>query len=293
MSNRNDFDFDDDPFGNDDDNFDSFDDDFDEGELDSFENLGDDDDMFADDEEEASGGGGPNRVFIILAVLMILIFLGGLGAIFFIATRPTGPTDTDITRTAIAEINGTRIANITETAVQAQVFVEETQTQDAVFIGQTQTQAALPTETPTLAPTDTPSPTLTPEVTNTPEGGVGQEDLAATFAAATETVLAATNQAQQQVTPISGPGTLSANDVLLTATALFLTLNPQTPGPGTEVAATVPAVTPSGFPTPSRPGQLPDTGLFDGFASGQGLGTAALVTFGLIGLIFVSRRLRK
>ncbi|MBC8170166.1 MAG: hypothetical protein H7X77_00780 [Anaerolineae bacterium] len=293
MSNRNDFDFDDDPFGNDDDNFDSFDDDFDDGELDSFENLGgaDDDDVFDDEEQTSGGGGGPNRAFIILAVLMILLFLGGLAAILLIATRDPGETDFERTSTAIAQINGTRIAFITETAVQNQVFIASTQTQDFVFIGQTQTAAALPTETPTVAATDTPTPTLTLEVTNTPEGGISQEDLAATFAAATETAVFGTNQAQ--ATPISGPGTLSANDVLLTATALFLTLNPQTPGPGTNVAVvTLPPVTPNGFATP-RPGQLPDTGLFDGFASGQGLGTVALLTFGLIGLIFVSRRLRK
>ncbi|HEX2620575.1 MAG TPA: hypothetical protein VHL11_10515, partial [Phototrophicaceae bacterium] len=273
MSNRNDFDFDDDPFGSDD-SFDSFDDD--EGGLDSFEDLDENDDagsFLDDDEPAATGSGGPNRAFIFVAGLMIVMFLLGLGLILYLATRTPPTSDIDVTRTAIAQINATRIADITNTAVQNQIFAVQTQTQDALSIGQTQTQDALSiaqTQTAAAQPTitPTPSPSLTLEITNTPEGGVGQQDLEATFAAATG--IALTGTAENQPT-LSGPGTLSANDVLLTATALFLTLNPQTPGPGTEVA-TIAVVTPNGFPTPT-PNELPQTGLFDGFASGQGMGT--------------------
>ena len=148
MSNRDDFDFEDDPFA-DDDGFDSFDDDFDQDNLRTFDDLDtiDDVDEFLEEEETSTG---PNRAFIFLAGLMILVLLIGLGTILFLASRDRPPSEDSQTRTAIAEINATR---------QNQLI--GTQTQAVVFANETATEAARPTDTPTPSPTPstTPSPT--------------------------------------------------------------------------------------------------------------------------------------
>ncbi|HRL11409.1 MAG TPA: hypothetical protein PKX07_05990 [Aggregatilineales bacterium] len=82
---------------------------------------------------------------------------------------------------------------------------------------------------------------------------------------------------------------LTANDVLLTATSLAQTLSPITVTPGgVEPTATRISV----FPT-QMPGELPDTGLFDDINSVGGLGSMMLVAIGLVGVIIVSRRMRR
>jgi hypothetical protein len=153
MSNRDDFDFEDDPFA-DDDSFDSFDDDFDQDNLRTFDTLDTEDDLDAFLEEEETSGG-PNRAFILLAVLMILVLVIGLGVILYLANRERPPSPDSLTRTAIAVSNATR-------AVQ----LSGTQTQAVEFQIETQTEAARPTETPTTSPTAsiTPSPTEDPAV---------------------------------------------------------------------------------------------------------------------------------
>jgi len=153
MSNRdNEFDdFDsDDFFNNDSDDDVSFD--FDQDQPTTIGDDVDDDMPLIDEADEDRGG---NRTFLIVAVLLILVLVIGLGAVLFIATRPQGPTEIDLTSTSIVEYNMTVIA-----------FGAQTSTQSAEDIAMTQTAAAW-TETPT--PTFTPSPTvLRPTITPTP-----------------------------------------------------------------------------------------------------------------------------
>ncbi len=148
MSNRDDFDFEDDPFA-DDDGFDSFDDDFDQDNLRTFDDFDtiDDVDEFLEEEEARSG---PNRAFIFLAGLMILVLLIGLGVILLLASQDRPPSEDSQTRTAIAEINATR-----------QEQLRGTQTQAVIFQDETATEAARPTDTPTPSPSpsETPAPT--------------------------------------------------------------------------------------------------------------------------------------
>lgn len=158
-SNRNDFDFDDDFFNDDaggpaggaaggNRGGGSLPDDF---------NFGDDDGMPAVDlgggrdelppMEDAPEPGGTSRAFIVIAILMMLTFIGGLVLAVVLITQPQGPTPDAITATFVSEFNSTQIA----------------------FLAATQTQARgneLGTLT-AVAATDTPSPTLTPSTTPT------------------------------------------------------------------------------------------------------------------------------
>jgi hypothetical protein len=149
-SNQNDFNFDDDDFFKDDDDF-SFDPD-DELPADIGDNLAEDMPVIEEEPEER----GANRTFVVLAGLLIVLFITGLGAVLWIATRPTGPSDTELTITAVVQ------ANLTVEAYAAQ-----TQTQSALELAMTQTAAAwTATPSPTLSPTPTtPRPTITPTPT--------------------------------------------------------------------------------------------------------------------------------
>jgi hypothetical protein len=147
MSNRNDFDFDDDDFRfDDDDDFNLSDDDLPPG-------LDDDDDL-PDLDEDDERGTGPNRTFIVIATLMILLFLGGLGAILFLATRDTGPTEAELTTTAVLLTNEAVGIALAQTQTQSVEFANLTLTAGAA------TDTPTPTETPTREPTVTPTPTL-------------------------------------------------------------------------------------------------------------------------------------
>jgi hypothetical protein len=178
MTNKpNDFNFDEDPFGDgDNDPFGSSprQNDF------SFDDLGDDSSNFIfDDDDDVNalppglgddvggdmpvlveeGGGGTSRTFIALAVLMILLFLGGLALVVVLLLRPTGPTDIELTATQIVQLNETVSAQLAQTQTQALIFQGQTQTVEAF------TDTPTPTETPTVAtrpPTRTPTATLDP-----------------------------------------------------------------------------------------------------------------------------------
>ncbi|MEZ4671263.1 MAG: hypothetical protein R3E39_25440 [Anaerolineae bacterium] len=216
-----------------------------------------------------------NRTFIIIAGVMILLFLAGLAAVLFLATRPTGPTDIDLTRTAIVVANATTFANATETEVaNAQLALAATQT------------ALAPTATP-LPPTNTPVPTITPtplEPTIDPTQAAANALLTQVAFDATQTAIAA------QITPTQEP--INADTVALTATALAALLG-QGGGP-TEVA--LGGATPTqeggiGGPLPS-PTALPQTGFFDELGTGGNFGILLVMALGLIGIIGVSRAAR-
>lgn len=146
---NNDFDFDDDFLNDDNEPFD-----FDEEE--GFPSgLGDEfgSDMPTMEEEPESTGA--NRTFVFLAGIMIILFVAALAVVLFLATRPTGPSDFDMTRTAIAQANETVMA-----------YISLTETQNALNLSMTQTAAAW---TATPSPTLVPSATETPVPSNTPE----------------------------------------------------------------------------------------------------------------------------
>lgn len=142
MSDRNDFDFEDDFLSDDNEPFD-FDEEegFPSGIGDEFES-----DMPEIEEEPAEPS--TNRTFVVLAGIMIILFVAALGVVLFLATRPTGPSDLELTASQVVLLNLT---------VEAQLA--ETGTQNAIFDSMTQTAAAW---------TATPSPTLTPSLTETP-----------------------------------------------------------------------------------------------------------------------------
>lgn len=270
--NNDDFSFDD--FNGDDNNGDSFR--FDDDVTPDIP-LEDDDQGFGFEdrdmpslEDEGEEGQGLNRNFIIIAALMIILFVIGLGAVLFLATREQPPTPNQLTATAIVEANATTAALLSASQTAA---VE-------IAFAQTQTAAVPPTAT--LPPTATPIPTDTP----TPTVDATQ---AFQNALLTQTAREATQTAEFLLTPPTRPP-LGQSDVALTATALALIINP----PPTVVGG-LGSPTPEGLrPTPGvAPTALPDTGLFDDIASGTGgLGALALMALGLVAVIFVSRRLR-
>jgi hypothetical protein len=224
--------------------------------------LGDDAPELGEVEERE---GGISRPFIIIAALMILLFVGGLIAVLVIGTGQ-GPTEIELTASAIAILNATTIAQLNATETQSVIAQAQTQTAEAF----------------TDTPSPSPSPTRPPTITPTPP-------LDQTQIAATGIVLTA-----QELTRVAGlptntptPPTLNPEAVQLTATALALLLG-QGGGPTQEV------FTPVGTPGTPRPTALPDTGLFDDLTAGStnSVSMLALLALVLVGVIVVSRRLR-
>ncbi|MCB9453674.1 MAG: hypothetical protein H6672_19770 [Anaerolineaceae bacterium] len=287
---RNDFDFDD----FDDDSFDvgddsgdldfgddagdfNFDDDADFGFEDEPVNIGDEGTGsfgFEDEDmpvlEDEGDGGGFNRNFIILAAVMIALFVVGLILVVFLALRPTGPTDIDLTVTARVAANST---------VGAQLA--ETQTAQPTINAQM-------TLTAQVTATFTREPTFTPTATTPPPPTLDQTQVALN-AQLTQTSVDATQTAAFLLTPptMEQP---DQNAVALTATALATLLQPpqETPGQGGGIP-TAEIFTPIGGAIPTA---LPDTGLFDDLGSGGSMGLIALLGLGLVGIIVVSRRVR-
>jgi hypothetical protein len=291
MSNRNDFNFDDDDFNNFDDDFDFPADDFPAAPDDDF-----DSDLPSNlDSDTGESGGGPNRTFVIIAALLVLLFVLGLGAVIFLFVQNQGPSPIQLTSTAIANINSTTIAQGNLTA-----------TQNAI-LALTQTQQAMSTDTPSPTATNTPPPTFTPTPTQdatlvafaqfqtqTAEFLTQQAlDLTATALGAesagiTQTALALTQNANATLTAQAGPA-IDTTSVALTATALAGIFNGAGGGDATPTAEGA-----GGTGGVARPTALPDTGLFDDIAAGNSgsFGLIALAAFGLVGVIIVSRRLR-
>lgn len=213
---------------------------------------------------------GPNRTFVILAGLMILLFVAGLAVVLFLALRQTGPTPVEQTRSAIETQNADTLILLGQTQTAAVV----------VALAQTQT-ASVPTATPTETPTPRP-PTITP----TPVEPTLDATQQFANALLTQTAREATQTAEAAlIEPTREPQ--DANAVALTATRLAEILLGAGGGQATEVA---------GLPTPTREGggaaaptQLPDTGIFDDIGSGGNAGLIALLALGLVGVIVLSR----
>lgn len=312
MSNRDDdfrFDDDDDLFRSDGDNdsFDGFDDFEDNTDFEDVD-FGLDDDVSLDDDEDAEPAPtGPSRTFIIIAAVLILLLLVGVGVVLFSLLGGRRGDALDPTRTAIAQLNQTTEAQLQATDAQATVFFVETAT--------------------AMSFTATPSPTLTPSLTPTPEVDFTATAQAEAFAAqqqsinATSTALAdlATQQSANlggTAVALAGQGgggddatptpevdntlltPISGSAVEQTATALVALLQPLdnvTPTAQVGIGGALPTPTPiraTGTTGGGIGGALPDTGLFDELGAG---GPAVLIAsaFGLLGVIAVSRSLRR
>jgi cytoskeletal protein RodZ len=285
-NNRNDFDFDDDFFEDDD----QFEFGGDEEELTS--GLGDefDEDMpFIEEEPEERGG---SRTFVVLAILMILLFIGGLALVLFLILRPAEVTPVQLTSTQVVLLNMTVEAQLAGTQTQAREFELLTLT------------AAAFTDTPSPTATDTP---VTRPPTMTPTGTLDPTELAATqnalALAQTATAIALASQASPTpdltltAAAASPTPTIQVTSALeavnQTATAIagaFLTATAQA-AVTAEVIPQTPGLTPGFTPVATA---LPDTGLFDTIATGggEGIGLLAIAVVGLVGVIFLSRRVR-
>jgi len=330
MSNRNDndndnkFDFDDDLFGNNNDTTFGGDDDLNFGDDDSLGLTGDD--LNFDDDLAAQERRGPSRAFVILAVFIIILFLVGLGGVIFFATRNTGPSQRDLTATQIVQLNFTQEAFLAATNTRSALDADATST--AVLAGGTataesftlataaaianQTQIAVNAlQTAVAVPTNTPEPSLTPTLNDAGSTLAAEQTLialppVAQITAAAEMAVVATRSALETAaalqpptaTNATGPGFGAVSDVLQTATALSLTLSPQTAVPSTADPSNPLNGTAIFIPTAANnggggTGQLPNTGLFDDVSGVGNFGAMALIVLGLVGIIFGARRLRK
>lgn len=287
------------------------DDDFDAGfgDDDGFGDVGDldsDEDMFASDEdmpddfaeqEEVGSGSGFRRWVMILGgafavqviVIILLLVLGG---------GDSGPSDFELTSTAVFFINATTFAEGTERAEMAN--------QQATEIVLAQSVTPTPTTPPTNTPRPSFTPSFTPDLTEMALANIEAEQTAA----AEQTVSAAETSAATTPTPtevtldIEGTSTALAQ-AFLSVTETFAARTPMdgdlggqgggaeatpTPEGGTGGTTSTGGATTGGGLTGA--GELPDAGLFDNFAAGNSLGAIALAAFGLLGVIAFARRMR-
>ncbi len=232
--------------------------------------------------ETAGEDGGSNRTFIVIAAVLVIVLLGSLGVLAYILVGPgLGPSDLELTATRIVQLNATTFADATNTAEAFNVFA-------------TETQIAL-SFTPTASITPSEEPSATPDRTATAEAemvvAVGGQ---AQSAPETQTAIAefnATPTAESEA-PTAIP-TIGISEVQMTATALAGVLGETeaTPTPEVVIAATTaPEVSPGGG---AEAAQLPETGLFDDLGQRGSAGVFVGIAFGLLGVIIISRRLRR
>ncbi len=161
MSDKNDFDFEDDFLSDDNEPFD-----FEEEEGFS-SGLGDEFGSDMPEIEEEPEERGANRTFVFLAGIMIILFVAALAVVLFLATRTTGPSDLELTASQVVLLNLT---------VESQMA--GTSTQSAFNLGLTLTASAwTATPSPTLTPSETLTPTPTefrPTITPTPSQDLTQ-----------------------------------------------------------------------------------------------------------------------
>jgi hypothetical protein len=277
MSNRDfddDFNFDDDfDTGSSDDLGDDLSPDFgDEGDSGDLPDMGDE-----GDDRGGDGGGGPSRTFIMIAGIMIALFAIGLIALVIIVISNQGPTELEIQATTIVAQNMTTEAQLTETN-RAIIAFNETQTAIAL----------LPTDTPprpTITPTFTPTEAPTLDATQSAGTAFAQTADAAAFQTQTAIAELSLVPPTQEGVPIEA--------VQQTATALALTFAPQTAVVPDDGGVSGGGDVPTREGTTGGTGQLPDSGFFDDIGGGRdGVGVVVLMGFGLVGVIFISRRLR-
>lgn len=279
LQDDDDFNFDDDDFKFDEEpNGDSFkfDDDAPDIDLDNANDTGfgfESEDM-PELNEEGAAPQRTNRTFVIIAALMVILFLAGLGAVLFLSTQNTGPTPLEQTRAAIETQNAETLLLAQQTGTAA-VELAFAQTQTASVPTATLTATREPTITPT--PTETAPPTIDPtvEAANILLTQVSSDATAtAAFFLITPSVVAPDTDA-----------------VAATGTALAALLG----GAGGGVATDIPGLaspTAEGGIIGVVPTRLPDSGFFDDVGSGNNVGLVALLALGLVGVIGISRVVR-
>ncbi|MDQ7034035.1 MAG: hypothetical protein Q9P01_04150 [Anaerolineae bacterium] len=187
-SSLDDFGFDDD-LGLDDDSL-SFEEDFDD--FDDFDSPS--------SSSDGEGGGRPSPIFIALAVVFIVILLGGLALILWLAViQPASPAE--LTSTAIVATNEQVALLEAQTATQSKINLDLTMTAESF----TDTPSPTPTATDTPTPTQDTSLTLTAEFEGTRQ---------AADALALQTSVAATKNMEGTLNP---PEVVSATPILPTA----------------------------------------------------------------------------
>lgn len=279
LQDDDDFNFDDDDFKFDEEpNGDSFkfDDDAPDIDLDNDNDTGfgfESEDM-PELNEEGAGPQRTNRTFVIIAALMVLLFLAGLAAVLFLATRDQGPSPTDLTRAFIETQNANTLLLAQQTGTAA-VLIAQEQTATASVPTATPTSeppTRPPTETPTLAP-----PTIDPTVE--------AANILLTQVASEATLTASA----ALITPSVSAPDIGAIDA--TGTALAALLGGANNGLATDIPG-VASPTPEGGVIGVVPTRLPDSGFFDDVGAGNNIGLVALLALGLVGVIGISRVVR-
>lgn len=287
-----DFGFDDDLFGDDDINdaggdFDfGDDDDFGDAGFDDLD-FGDDDDFFVGDDEVAPGA---SRAFLALAALLIFLFALGLGAVILLSNRENVVDPFDATSTFVAQVNATTVAEI-ELQQTRDADAAATRAIELATFNAEQTQIAVTSIAQETLAAVTQNAIQTQNAIDATASAVAiiaQQTLAAeaeqTRIAAGETAIPTV---VDFVTAVVTPGPVDIPDVQLTATALaelYLQLTPTgNETPTREAGIIIGTEVPGGV----RPGELPQTGFID-----ENIGILMLMAFGLVGVIFASRRLR-
>ena len=291
MDDRNDLFGDDDDFGFEDDLFgdDDAGGDFDFGDDDDFGDagfddldFGDEDEFFITDDEVAPGA---SRAFLALAALLIFLFAIGLGAVILLSDRDGDVDPFDATSTFVAQVNATTLAEI-QLQQTRDADAAATRAIELATFNAEQTQIALTgvaQETQAVATQNAIQTQNAVDATATAVANVAQQTL---DAEAELTRIAAGETAVPTVADFVTAGPVDIPDVQLTATALAELYLQLTPGDGTptrEVGVIIATEAPPGV----RPGELPETGFVD-----ENIGVLMLMAFGLMGVIFASRRLR-
>jgi cytoskeletal protein RodZ len=202
-----------------------------------------------------------NTTFLLIAVVLVVLFLLGLGIVAFVVFNTRG--------TQVAYEQTSTSIGATNAAVETAIHATET----------AKAWTATPSPTPTFTPTETPTPTDTPTETPIPtETPTVDETLLALQLTQTKQAFDAL-----QITMTCQAGGCTTG--LPTITEQAATFTPS--------ATLVPGVTPSITPTPSATA-LPRGGFFEDLQGGNP-GSLALVGFAaiaLVGVIFASRKLR-
>jgi hypothetical protein len=304
-----------------------FDDEFDLGLGDESDSID-----LTDEELQATAekSGGPSRTFVFLAIMLIIVLLLGLGLIVALSLSNRGPSPTELTSTSIAATNVVRIAQIAASETQGAIDLAATQTATAMFTA-SPTPSPTPTETLPPTEDFGATQTAEFQATIQAADAVATQNVVASATALQQTLQPSDLVTQQsgavvgdvattvpgeatQETSGEAPTTLPTVEISAvqqTATALAI-LFEATPTPE-EITGGTGIGTPTGGETGTgetdtgsgagetatetvSPGQgggetLPDTGLFDDVFNGDPA-LVFLAAFGLLGVIFVSRRLR-
>ncbi|CAG0987875.1 MAG: hypothetical protein IAE83_11990 [Anaerolinea sp.] len=287
-----------------------------DSELFDFSDFDDFDETPRSDDEMPVNGGLPprrNTRFLVLTGLLLLLILVGIVIILLVAVEEGRiRRDRQQTITAIEATNAEVARALTLTMIAKSFTPTPTSTPTETFT---------PTPTFTFTPSDTPSPTPTETVTPSPTEDmsgtltkIAIDNLIATLTLGPDALLGTANAQATlfaAMTLTAGAPTLDPTSVELTRIALESTTvgTPNTPTLTVTAGTPPPTTVGIGVITPLGPTReggtpfqrptttaVPDTGFFDdigvGSASPSNLPLFALAALGLVGVIFIVRRMR-